>query len=129
MNRAEKSILEKGDHIGQEAGIKRLAILESNNDLLCLMMFDVCMQRLQVVIEIFAALPSRPCQSHPQARVHALSLTHILSYGKLGIVSYMFGRPLRPITDDLFQRRLQVRCLRRPEPDKGTLDGASQVFG
>lgn len=53
---AENSLLEQGDQIGQEAGIKRLTILEGNNDLFCLMMFDVCMQRLQVIIEIFATL-------------------------------------------------------------------------
>lgn len=57
MNRADNSILEQGNQIGQEAGIKRLTILESNNDLFCLMMFDVGMKRLQVIIEIFATLP------------------------------------------------------------------------
>lgn len=58
--RAGNSIHEKRDQVGQEAGIKRLAILESNNDLVCLVMLDVCVQRLQVIIEILATLPKIP---------------------------------------------------------------------
>lgn len=50
------SILEERDQIGQEASVKRLAILESNNDLFCLMVFHMRMQRLQVIIEILATL-------------------------------------------------------------------------
>lgn len=53
---AEIPILEERDQIGQEASVKRLAILESNNDLFCLMVFHMRMQRLQVIIEILAAL-------------------------------------------------------------------------
>lgn len=69
-SRAVNAILEKCDQLGQESRIKSLTILESNNDLFCLMVFDVSMKRFQVIIKVFPTLfrgvPSVQASSHSQ---------------------------------------------------------------
>lgn len=47
---------EKRDQIREQASVKGLTVLESDSDLLRLMMLDMCIQSLQIIIQIFAAL-------------------------------------------------------------------------
>lgn len=56
MTTEEGDLLEKRDQVRQKPRVKSLAVLEGNNDLFGLKGPDVYLKRLQVIVEVFAAL-------------------------------------------------------------------------
>lgn len=74
MDDVAECIPEERDQVRDQARIKGLTVLESDDDLLRLMRAQVRIQRLQVIIQVLPALSSKQkSATHPLAQA---SLTH-----------------------------------------------------